>query len=244
MPRTVMILMVVVAVLVGAGPAVARGGWAATVVDSGVGRFEAGKAQSIGFWVLQHGFHPYDVGSFGNDLGTVGLKLVAADGTETVFTGSALPEAAHFSATVTAPRDGTYKLYGIQGIFGFDLVGSLTVPGSLTVLPREKPSASEAAGYLEKWGAVHPPYFAMTPAEEGTGMVTIPPQAPPAAVAPAPSAPSATTGRSSSSTPIWIVSITAGALLLGTAFTLYRRRTAGPQRELIGLQTPSPAAPR
>ncbi|MFC7648916.1 hypothetical protein ACFQX6_57150 [Streptosporangium lutulentum] len=58
-----------------------------------------GTTYTLGFWLLQHGTHPYD----GTDLGEVGLRFT--DGKKTLmFPGVPLKEPAHYAAAVSLPR--------------------------------------------------------------------------------------------------------------------------------------------
>ena len=85
--RTPRMLAVLAATLVGLSgglvlaPAPAyAGNWSVTVLDPVPDRLEPGKAYTVGLWVLQHGFHPYE-----GDLGAVALRLVGGDGSAMVF---------------------------------------------------------------------------------------------------------------------------------------------------------------
>src|SRR5688572_29703222 len=102
------------------------GGWATPVVDPLPDRIESGRTYTVGFWVLQHGSHPYD-----GDLGPVGLRLVGSDGTTVAYRGVALPEPAHFAAAIAVSDDGVWQLVGIQGVFADYAIGTLQVPGGL-----------------------------------------------------------------------------------------------------------------
>jgi hypothetical protein len=84
----------------------------------------AGRTYTVGYWVLQHGSHPYD-----GDLGETGLKLVDEQGRVVTFQGVALREPAHYAAALAIPHAGSWRLYGQQGIFADYQVGTLTVPG-------------------------------------------------------------------------------------------------------------------
>ncbi|GAB3851767.1 hypothetical protein [Dactylosporangium cerinum] len=110
MMRTLRTLAVLAATLVGLtgavvlGPTPAyAGNWAVTVLDPVPDRLEPGKAYTLGLWVLQHGFHPYE----GDDLGPVALRLVGSDGTAVMFPAVALPEAAHYAAAIAVPHAGS-----------------------------------------------------------------------------------------------------------------------------------------
>jgi hypothetical protein len=147
--RTMSALVAILAsVVLTAGPALA-GGWAVTVLDPLPPRLEPGHSYTVGYWVLQHGSHPYE-----GDLGKTGLKLVDDGGRVVSFEGAALREPAHFAAAIAIPGAGTWKLYGLQGIFADYQVGTLTVPGGLRVL---RPPAPMAMHSDTHWGAIRPP---------------------------------------------------------------------------------------
>jgi hypothetical protein len=135
------------------GPA-AAGGWAVTVIDP-AGPIEPGKAHQVSFWVLQHGTHPYNWAEPAS-MGTVGLMLSDDRGSRISFTGTPLPEPAHYVTTVTVPHAGRWKVTGIQGIFGGFHVGELTVPG--TWQPLGVPAAPSPQDLEKYWpGKVRPP---------------------------------------------------------------------------------------
>jgi hypothetical protein len=156
--RAVIALAVVLGWVLLAGSPARAGGWAVTLVDPLPDRVEAGRTYTVGFWVLQHGSHPF----FGGELDPVGLKLVDAKGATTEFPGVALREAAHYAASVVVPGPGTWKVYGIQGPFADYLVGTLTVPGGLAVLPVPQPMPVEQG--TQFWGTVRPPDATIDPA--------------------------------------------------------------------------------
>jgi len=153
--RPFRILLVLAAILatvaLPAAPARA-GGWAVTALDPLPQQLQAGSTYTVGYWVLQHGSHPYE-----GDLGRTGLKLVDDRGQMVSFHGVALREPAHFAAAIAIPHAGTWKLYGQQGIFAEYQVGTLTVPGGLAVLrpPTPMPMHSDT-----HWGAIRPPDLA------------------------------------------------------------------------------------
>jgi hypothetical protein len=154
--RTAVLLAVVSAgVLLGGSPA-AAGNWAVTSLDPAPERFEVNRGYTIGFWVLQHGWHTYS-----GKMDPVGLKLVDEKGGATVFPGSALPEPAHYAAAILVPRAGTWKVYGVQGPFEDYLVGTLTAPGALAILPVPKADQTDAKG--QPWGAIRPPQVPVDP---------------------------------------------------------------------------------
>ncbi|GAA1036207.1 hypothetical protein GCM10009557_46300 [Virgisporangium ochraceum] len=137
-----------VGAVVGAAPAQA-GGWATTVLDPVPATFEPGKSYTIGFWVLQHGSHPYD-----GDLEPVGLQVDGPNGRR-VFTATALPERAHYVTSIVVPAAGTYTLTGQQGIFQPYRIGTVAVPGGLTALPVPPPMKFPAEQL--PWTDVRPP---------------------------------------------------------------------------------------
>lgn len=146
------------AALVGTLPAQA-GGWAVTVLDPLPSRIEPGRGYTIGFWVLQHGSHPYE-----GRLGDVGLTLVDGSGQEVSYPAAPLGEPAHYSATVQVPRAGTWQLFGRQGVFADYQVGTLTVPGGLTVFRPPTPRAPDGDTH---WGAIAPPDVAAMARDSG-----------------------------------------------------------------------------
>jgi hypothetical protein len=187
----VLAVLVLAAVgLVPAAPAQA-GGWAVTLLDPLPDRIEAGRAYTVGYWVLQHGSHPFD-----GELGKTGLRLVGPGG-EREFVGNPLPEAAHYAVSFAVPA-GTWRVTALQGWFAPFEVGSLTVPGTLTLRPSEM--AVDVGGHSDggpapHWGAVHPPsrvgdgqaapvQSALDPAAAPARPATAPAPAPPAAPQP------------------------------------------------------------
>jgi hypothetical protein len=149
--RILLVGAILAAVMLAAAPARA-GGWAVTALDPLPQRLQVGRSYTVGYWVLQHGSHPYD-----GDLGNTGLKLVDDRGRVVTFQGVALPEPAHFAAAIAIPHAGRWKLYGQQGIFDDYQVGTLTVPGGLAVLRPPTPMAMHRDSH---WGAIRPPDLA------------------------------------------------------------------------------------
>jgi hypothetical protein len=152
------LLVVLGGVLVGSPPAFA-GNWAVTLLDPVPERIEAGRAYTVGFWVLQHGSHPYD-----GKLDPVALKLVDAKGSVTTFPGTALPEAAHYATSMLLPASGTYTVLGVQGIFQDYKIGTLTVPGGLSILGT--PETAVVSPTDKTWGAIRPPTVPVDPARD------------------------------------------------------------------------------
>jgi hypothetical protein len=150
------------AVLLSGAPALA-GNWAVTSLDPLPDRIEPGRGYTIGFWVLQHGSHPYS----GGVLDPVGLKFVDDKGKTTTFPGVALPEPAHFATAIILPASGTYQVFGVQGPFQDYRIGTLTVPGGLTALAAPPPL--EVGADQQPWGAIRPPQMPVDPNRDPFG---------------------------------------------------------------------------
>ncbi|GAA4577485.1 hypothetical protein GCM10023193_81070 [Planotetraspora kaengkrachanensis] len=154
------------------------GGWATTELDPPPDKLVAGKAYTIGYWVLQHGTHPFDIP--GEELGDTGLRLISTSGGTTLnFTGTPLPEPAHYAVTIKIP-DGQWRLQGIQGIFMPYDIGTMDIPGGLSLTP---PQIGRGAGLevVDYWGSIKPPGFPWD-----SEVTSSQPPAPPATAAPAP----------------------------------------------------------
>jgi hypothetical protein len=133
-------------------PAAAAGNWAVTYVDPTPARFAGGESYALGFWVLQHGTHPFE-----GKMSPVGLRFTRADGKSVEFGGTALPEAGHYATSVVLD-EGAWRVEGVQGPFQPYQVGTLTVPGSLRIdpVPADLAAALTTAGE-DYWDAVRPP---------------------------------------------------------------------------------------
>ncbi|MEV4009678.1 hypothetical protein AB0J35_04200 [Nonomuraea angiospora] len=153
MKRILAVLAGAAALALGGLPAAAAGGWAVTYLDPAPSRFEGGTSYALGFWVLQHGSHPFE-----GDLGAVGLRFTGADGKSLLFDGTALPEAGHYATSVVVP-EGVWKVEGVQGLFQPYEVGTLTVPGGLKVEPVPSDMVAPMSAGKSFWGAVRPPGF-------------------------------------------------------------------------------------
>ncbi|GIH87725.1 hypothetical protein Pro02_61330 [Planobispora rosea] len=154
MRRILLILAIIVPVLALAAPARA-GGWAVTFMDPSPAKMSPHATYTLGFWLLQHGTHPYE----GDDLGEVALEFTS--GAKSVrFPGVELREPAHYAAAISLP-DGTWRVKAIQGWFAPYDVGTLTVPGGLEIapLPEDLKGAieSQKGQHKDYWGAIRPP---------------------------------------------------------------------------------------
>ena len=184
---------ILASVVLSAAPARA-GGWAVTALDPLPQRLEPGRTYTVGYWVLQHGSHPYE-----GDLGTTGLKLVDPAGQAVTFQGVALREPAHFAAALAIPHAGSWKLYGQQGIFAEYQVGTLAVPGGLRVL---RPPAPMAMHGDTHWGAIRPPDIAAMANDTALPVSTADHQAAMAPVQAAPAAQPSTPTRQADRMPL------------------------------------------
>jgi hypothetical protein len=153
-------LLAAVSVLAIQTPARA-GGWAATMLDPLPERLAPGTAYTVGYWVLQHGFHPFE-----GDLGATELRLTDAAGNTKRYPGSALPEAGHYAAAVQFAGTGTWRLSSWQGLFGEFQIGEITVPGGLTLSPPEY-QVTVPPDNADHWAAIKPP-LATPPAPPAT----------------------------------------------------------------------------
>ncbi|MBB5084541.1 hypothetical protein [Nonomuraea endophytica] len=189
------------------------GGWAMTYLDPLPAQFQPGTSYTVGFWVLQHGTHPFD-----GDLGKTGLRLTAADGKVMTFDGTAQPEAGHYVTSIAVPK-GTWKVEGIQGLFKEHDVGTLTVPGGLKINPAPEDLRGDGKDY---WGAIRPPGF---PAGGSADRVVAAPAAA-SALAPAPvSAPApAPTGETAGFPPYALLLAGVGGAVVALAGVRLARR--------------------
>ncbi|MFD9705133.1 hypothetical protein [Lentzea sp. NPDC059081] len=135
--------------LIGA-PSAHAGAWAVTYVDP-VPSVQPSVTNTVGFWVLQHGTHPYT----GDDLGKTGLRFRSGS-SERVFTGVPLGEPAHYAVTFALP-EGVYEVFGVQGMFPDHAIGTLTVPGTLQVKPVDPQLVMPRATEPSPWGEIAPP---------------------------------------------------------------------------------------
>lgn len=200
--------------LAAAAPA-AAGGWALTVLDPLPDRLDVQRAYTVGFWVLQHGTHPF----YGerDQLGEVGIKLVGERGQSELFRGVVLPDPAHYAATMVIPEPGRWRVVGVQGIFAEYEIGTITAPGALTVLPVPVAVPPDSTDWT---GPIRPPQVPVDSDRDlsaGPVDAGAPPPSVPAQAVPDTPAPRRTAG----------LALGAGALLVvGTLATAYLRRRA------------------
>ncbi|MEV0620789.1 hypothetical protein AB0I81_46215 [Nonomuraea sp. NPDC050404] len=217
MRKLLVVLAGVLVLVVGALPVAAAGNWAVTYMDPAPSRFEDGESYALGFWVLQHGNHPFE-----GKMEPVGLRFTGSGGESLTFAGTALPEAAHYATSVVVPR-GVWRVQGIQGPFEPYEVGTLTVPGSLKINPVAQDMV--LPGGEDYWGDVRPPGFA--PGEK-IGLAVGAPAAPQATATPR----EQTAAAESGGVPAYTLLIAAGvgALLAVAALrlTVLRRRREEP----------------
>ncbi|MEW1842068.1 hypothetical protein AB0392_29345 [Nonomuraea angiospora] len=246
MKRILAVLAAAAALALGGLPAAAAGGWAVTYLDPAPSRFEGGTSYALGFWVLQHGSHPFE-----GELGAVGLRFTGADGKSLLFGGTALPEAGHYATSVVVP-EGVWKVEGVQGFFQPYEVGTLTVPGGLQVRPVPSEMVAPMSAEKSFWGAVRPPGFSdggpaaitRTPQGQGSaGATKVGRESSDGAGAGRESPGGAGAGQGSGGVPVYALVIAAlgGALVAVVALWLL------PQSRLAGLphrsRSPEPAEP-
>jgi MYXO-CTERM domain-containing protein len=207
--------------ILGPGPAYA-GNWATTVLDPVPDRFEPGRSYTIGFWVLQHGSHPYE-----GTLDPVALQLVAPHsegqrGATTTFPGIALPEPAHYATTIYLPTAGAYTVVGQQGIFQPFRVGTLAAPGALTALP--VPTPMEMPADKLPWKEIRPPTMPVDADRNPFDETATNAPAAKATTPTAAAAPETTPTASESRRPTATVLIALAGLAVVFGILLYRRR--------------------
>ncbi|HTF11434.1 MAG TPA: hypothetical protein VK659_24980 [Asanoa sp.] len=176
------LLATVVGAIAAPGPAHA-GGWAATVLEPMPAQLTVNQTYTVGMWVLQHGFHPYE-----GDLDEVGLRLVDKAGAETKFAAVPLKEPAHYAVSVVLPSDGPFAVIGVQGWFASYRVGTISAKGGLQQLPTVTPLAAE---HLARYwpGPVKPPVLPVDETRDpfvdaGSGAAAVPVASSPVAVQP------------------------------------------------------------
>ncbi len=150
--RRILFLLAFIVPLLALGAPARAGGWALTVMDP-VPVTSPDTTYTLGFWLLQHGTHPYE----GDDLGEVALKFT--DGTRSfTFSGVELKEPAHYAAAISLPK-GTWEVEGIQGWFSPYRIGTLKVPGRLEVapIPEDLKRSIAAQPQRDYWGVIRPP---------------------------------------------------------------------------------------
>lgn len=195
------ILALLCAFLLISAPSALAGGWAVTYVDP-VPSIQPSVTHTVGYWVLQHGTHP-----FSGDLGKTGLRFKSgADARD--FVGVALAEPAHYAVTFSLPT-GTYEVFGVQGVFPEHPLGTLTVPGTLLLKPVDPQMAQGTVDGPSPWQEIAPPLAV--------------------SASPAPAAAVAPSEPSGKPLPVWIAGlVVAGA---AGAFLLLRKRLgANPRR--------------
>ncbi|GGU72837.1 hypothetical protein GCM10010178_75470 [Lentzea flava] len=188
------------ALLLISAPSAHAGGWAVTYLDP-VPSIETSVTNTVGYWVLQHGTHPFS----GGDLGKTGLRFRSGPD-ERVFTGVPLEQAAHYAVTFSLPA-GSYEVFGVQGVFPDHPLGTLTVPGTFLIKPVDPQMVQGPTDW--KWGDLAPP-------------LKKPEVAPAAAVVP--SEPEPERGPA----PVWVVGLVVVAAT--GLFVVVRKRLRPPAR--------------
>jgi hypothetical protein len=121
--RSLLVVGAILAMVVLAPVPARAGGWAVTVLDPLPQPLQAGRGYTVGYWVLQHGSHPYE-----GDLGQTGLKLVDDQGRVANVQGAALGEPAHFAAAIAISTPGAGGSTASRGSSPSTRAARLTVP--------------------------------------------------------------------------------------------------------------------
>ncbi|HEV7712131.1 MAG TPA: hypothetical protein VGP16_28340 [Asanoa sp.] len=228
------LLATIVGAVAAPGPAHA-GGWAATVLEPMPARLTANQTYTVGMWVLQHGFHPYE-----GKLDEVALRLVDKGGAEAKFAAVPLKEPAHYAVSVVLPSDGPFTVIGVQGWFPPYRVGTISAKGGLQQLPTVVPLTPEHLA--EYWpGPVKPPVLPVDEkrdpfADTGSGAAAPPVASSPLAVQPvAVQAVASSTPAGPSPAPRLAVLAGVAILVVAGAVLIGRRRVVAGR--------PSPLAP-
>ncbi|MEN8238620.1 MAG: hypothetical protein ABFR53_05390 [Actinomycetota bacterium] len=124
MARRVAILIAIVLLsLTQVGTAVA-GGWAISVFDDAPAELEANTTYDIRYTILQHGETPVNQA----EIGTTSITFTPADSGEAVtFPGEPTDVPGQYVAQVTVPEAGSWSWEVLQGIFGVQELGTITV---------------------------------------------------------------------------------------------------------------------
>ncbi|MDG4820448.1 hypothetical protein O7635_01095 [Asanoa sp. WMMD1127] len=212
------LLAVAVGAIAAPGPARA-GGWASAVLEPMPAQLRPHQTYTVGLWVLQHGFHPYE-----GELDKVALRLVDSRGTVTTYDAVKLPEPGHYAVSIVLPHEGAFAVTGIQGWFPEYEIGTISTDGGLRQLPTvAAPTEQHLAEYWP--GAVKPPVL---PVDQNRDPFrpAAPPPAAPAAFDPAPAAATEPAPASSSPSPWLAVLAGVAALFLAGSVLFGRRRFA------------------
>jgi hypothetical protein len=143
------ILALVCAFLLISAPSAVAGGWAVTYLDPAPS-IQPATTQTVGYWVLQHGTHP-----FSGDLGKTGLRFQSGADSR-VFVGVPLGQPAHYAVAFVLPA-GTYEVFGVQGMFQDHSLGTLTVPGTFQIRPPDPQMVQGTVEGPSPWGEIAPP---------------------------------------------------------------------------------------
>ncbi|MGW6935651.1 hypothetical protein ACWGE0_36730 [Lentzea sp. NPDC054927] len=190
------ILALICAFLLISAPSAVAGGWAVTYLDP-VPSIQPSTTHTVGYWVLQHGTHP-----FAGDLGKTGLRFRAGSD-DRIFVGVPLGQPAHYAVTFTLPA-GSYEVFGVQGMFQDHSLGSLTVPGTFLIKPPDPQMVQGTVEGPSPWQEIAPPL------------------AKPADATPAPAAAVTPAEPAGQPVPVWLV----GLVVVGAAglFVVLRKR--------------------
>lgn len=119
--RMLLGLVGAVALLVALAAPVAAGGWAVTTFESVPAEFEAGTTYQLDYSIRQHGQHLVDL-----DDTSIRIWNIKT-GEEHIFAGQSTGETGYYTSEVTFPSAGAWQWEVIQGMFGPQQLGSLSV---------------------------------------------------------------------------------------------------------------------
>lgn len=118
--RTLVGLLIALLAIIGLGGTAAAGGWAVTTLDA-MPTPIPGQPVDVGFTIRQHGVTPIDIAD------GVAIEVVAVDGTVQRFPAERQGVLGHYVASVVFPTSGEFNWSVIQGSFGPQDLGVLTV---------------------------------------------------------------------------------------------------------------------
>lgn len=118
--RTLVAVLVALVAILGIGGTAAAGGWAVTTLDATPVPVP-GEPVDVGFTIRQHGVTPIDIAD------GVAIEVTDADGSVQRFPAQRQGVLGHYVASVVFPTAGDFSWSVIQGGFGPQDLGVLTV---------------------------------------------------------------------------------------------------------------------
>lgn len=118
--RSIVGLLIALVAIFGLGGTAAAGGWAVTTLDATPVPVP-GQPVEVGFTIRSHGVTPIDIAD------GVAIEVTATDGTVQRFPAARQGVSGHYVASVVFPTAGDFTWSVIQGGFGPQDLGALTV---------------------------------------------------------------------------------------------------------------------